>query len=743
MFKKTLLSLAISCSLLGVAPLASASTYLQQGETAISSGHINNAISLLQEAQQQAKTPQEHWLANIALAEAYIRAGRTQLAEPLLKQTYEDAKAQAPAGIVGEIEMRYGHLAAAEGESFEANDWYHKAQANALKANDLALAAAAAINSYKQDGSDSSLQSAEEYLAKLPSSEQRHQLLLSLGFEAKYQQNIQVAHAKFQEVLDHSHDSRILAQAYGYLGNLYEHQQRDLEALQLTEQALVNENTPDMHLEWSWQKARILAHQGNKAAALSSYRTAVNELQTIRADIPVLYHDGHSSFKETFAPMYLAYLDLLLQEAEKTPAQQQSAVQEAIDTWEQLKAVELQDYFRDACAVKQKANQANLESNTAILYPLLLENRLALILRTPKGLQAYSVAHTPTEIEHAVTTVTRQLLEGTPLKDNHILYDWLIRPIDAELQKQHIDTLVYIPDGALRKIPFSLLHDGEHYLVERYALVTVPGLSMVANPSATKARQDILLAGMSEPGPVVEELLDAGINLFEPPKEEKRSAGRGGRELHKRELYIREVTDPRTASLDRNLRASQLKEELALPGVSAELKTLSNLTQHPVLENTSFLLNDFKHNVNQGHSAVHIASHGYFSGDPKKSFIMAYDHLLNMEQLSELFQTEAFHDRPIELVTLSACQTAEGDDRSPLGLSGVVVQTGVKSAIGTLWPVADEAAKQFFSDFYEQYQQPGMTKAKAMQYSQKKLMQNKDLSHPAYWGPFVLVGEWH
>ena len=157
---------------------------------------------------------------------------------------------------------------------------------------------------------------------------------------------------------------------------------------------------------------------------------------------------------------------------------------------------------------------------------------------------------------------------------------------------------------------------------------------------------------------------------------------------------------------------------LVLPGVSEELKTLSKLSEVQVMENKDFLLENFIKNVHEGHSIVHIASHGYFSGDPEKSFIMTYDRLLNMKQLANLFQNEAVNHKPVELVTLSACQTAEGDDRSPLGLSGVVVQTGVKSAIGTLWPVADEAAKQFFSDFYKFYQQSGTTKAQAMQKAQ-------------------------
>lgn len=740
MIKKTLLCLAVSCSLFGAIPASTANTNLQSGEAAIASGHINNAITLLQQAKDQAQDAKGRWLASAALAEAMIRTGQLEQAENTLNEAYKDAKTSAPPALTGDIEMRYGHLYAARGERKKAANWYHQALDHAIQGGDHALATAAAINLSKQESSAANLNTAQQHLAKVPTGEARNDLLLSFAYEANQLHNTQLAHDSLQEVLRSTHNSRSKAQAYGYLGHLYEQQKRDQEALQLTEQALASDNTADQHLQWRWQKARLLAHKGEQAEALATYRSAVQELQNIRLDIPVVYHGGQSSFKETFAPMYLGFMDLLLKQAQQAPDSKQALLQEAVDTWEQLKAVELQDYFRDACAVKQKAKLEQLDSNTAVLYPIILNDRMALILRTHNTLQAYPVAHTPAQIESVVNRVNQQLQDGVTLTDNLTLYNWLIKPLETDLQQQNIDTLVYLPDGALRKIPFSLLHDGKQFLVERYALVTIPGLSMLAAPSASAARQDILLAGMSEPGPVVEELLDSGINLFEPPKEETRGLSRV---LAKRELHVREVADPRTASLDRNLRATQLKEELALPGVSEELKTLSGLTSNPVMENGTFLLDQFKQSVNQGHLAVHIASHGYFSGDPKKSFIMAYDHLLNMEQLSALFQTEAFHDRPIELVTLSACQTAEGDDRSPLGLSGVVVQTGVKSAIGTLWPVADEAAKLFFSDFYQQYQQPGMTKAKAIQHAQKLLMQNKELSHPAYWGPFVLVGEWH
>lgn len=740
MFKQTLLAVTISYMLLS--PLAVNATselpLLAQGEAALANGQLNTAIRLLQQAQQQNLNTEDKQLAGIALAEAFIRSGNVTFAETELNKAYQTAKANAPSSVLTEIALRYGHLYAAKGDTQAAQTWYRQALMNANNACDHALSATALINLAKHTQQVGELTQAQQHIDSLPASEDKNTLLLALGYQASQQKQLQLAQQSLQTVLNSTQNPRNKAQALGYLGHLYEQQQRYLEALSLTEQAILSDSAPDLHVQWTWQRARLFEKTGNKASALSDYRSAVQQLQGIRLDIPVVYQNGASSFKQTFSPIYLSFIDLLLQQAEKMPNEAaQPLLNEVVQTWEQLKSVELQDYFKDACAVKQKAQSAPLDPQTAVVYPMLLGDHLALVLRTADKIHAYRVNHTSADIEARVNRLSDQLNSAETLTEHTLLYQWLIAPLKADLEQQHIDTLVYVPDGALRKIPFSLLSDGNHYLIEHYALVTVPGLSMLAAQSgANSSRADILLAGMSKPGPVVDELLASGIDLFGPPAAEKRGLAHRG-------LPIRQVPIENLTPTERNLRASQLKEELALPGVTEELAALANITRQPILENTDFLLSPFTKTVNQGHSAVHIASHGYFSGDPKKSFIMAYDHLLTMEQLTELFQTEAFHDRPVELVTLSACQTAEGDDRSPLGLSGVVVQTGVKSAIGTLWPVADEAAKQFFTDFYQQYQQPNTTKAKAMQYAQKQLMKNAKLSHPSFWGPFVLVGEWH
>ena len=711
---------------------------LKQSETALEAGEIYNALELLKNAEQQDNNEQD-WLISIAISDALLLNGQIKAADKKLQNIYQAVKTAEKLSLLCDIMLRFGHISTARNSTYQAQKWYRKALTTAQQTADHALIATALINlsTVKQD--PLLLQQAVEHIDSLTDLVIQQKLLLSLAYQASQQGQIQLAQQGLQAVIDKPVTSRIKSQALGYMAELYTRQTRIDEALQLTRLAMLADNSTDLQLQWSWQRARLLSKQQKNTQALAAYRNAIQQLQQLRIDIPVVYQNGQSSFTQTYEPLFTGFIEALLRQAEtKINDQQQKLLAEAIQTWEQLKTVEMQDYFRDACVVKQQQKKINIENHTAMLYPIILQDQLALLVRFSNQIKAYSVNTTSAQIKEVIAQINDALNSKEPLqKQSQMLYQWLIAPIIADLQQHSVQTLVYLPDGVLRKIPFALLHDGKHYLTEKYQLVTVPSLTMLATPSENVRKDDILLAGLSEPGPVVDELLNGKVNLFDSPESDRSVI----EQEQQRGLILRQGWGGNNNA--RTLRANRMKELLALPGVNEELNALSAISQVPVMKNTDFLLEKFEASVQQGHSIVHIASHGFFSGTPEKSFIMTYDHLLNMNQLAQLFQTEAFHNRPIELVTLSACQTAEGDDRSPLGLSGVVVQAGVKSAIGTLWPVADEAAKQFFSDFYQFYQQAGATKSSAMQQAQQKLMTSSKQKHPAYWAPFILVGEWH
>jgi CHAT domain-containing protein len=113
-----------------------------------------------------------------------------------------------------------------------------------------------------------------------------------------------------------------------------------------------------------------------------------------------------------------------------------------------------------------------------------------------------------------------------------------------------------------------------------------------------------------------------------------------------------------------------------------------------------------------------------------------------MDRLGETVGSTRFRERPIELLTLSACETAQGDDRAALGLAGVAVQAGARSALGTLWSVNAAAAAELLTDFYRELRPDSVSKAVALQRAQKKLIADPSYGHPFYWSPFLLISNW-
>src|SRR5918993_2237609 len=97
--------------------------------------------------------------------------------------------------------------------------------------------------------------------------------------------------------------------------------------------------------------------------------------------------------------------------------------------------------------------------------------------------------------------------------------------------------------------------------------------------------------------------------------------------------------------------------------------------------------------------------------------------------------------RPIDLLTLSACQTSAGDDqsaleRASLGLGGLAVKAGARSAMASLWFANDQATGELVRAFYEQLRDhPDAGKAQALRQAQLELLRNEDFSHPIYWAP--------
>jgi CHAT domain-containing protein len=346
----------------------------------------------------------------------------------------------------------------------------------------------------------------------------------------------------------------------------------------------------------------------------------------------------------------------------------------------------------------------------AVVYPLILEDRLALLVNTAQGIEAREVAIEAGVLREKAVAFASTVRQAGPdyLVRGQELYDLLLRPLEPLLAKSRAEILVIVPDGPLRLVPFAALHDGKRFVVSKYAVAIVPGLTVGSIGRPTEHVGPVLLAGLSEPGPVLSKLAS-----------DRLPALTGGNVI-----------------LD-------LKQGLALPGVSEEIRALSSTTGGSRLLNSEFTADRFRTEVGSGrYRAVHIASHAVFSRSAQSSFILAYDDVLTLGELQTLLRSGELQANPIHLLSLSACQTAEGDDRAPLGIAGAALQANAGSALGSLWPVDDAATKSLMVRFYELLAKEHAGKSKALQRAQTELLANPSFRHPLYWAPFIASGDW-
>ncbi|MEQ8995254.1 MAG: CHAT domain-containing protein [Coleofasciculus sp. B1-GNL1-01] len=286
------------------------------------------------------------------------------------------------------------------------------------------------------------------------------------------------------------------------------------------------------------------------------------------------------------------------------------------------------------------------------------------------------------------------------------LYQWLVAPLEENLQTQEIDNLAFIMDEGLRSLPVAALHDGEGFLIERYSVGLMPSLSLT----------DTRYVDIRDVG-----VLAMGAETFE----------------------------------DLN----------PLPAVPLELSAIAGpLWQGKAFLNQEFTLENIKEiRSSQPFGIVHLATHGEFkSGQPSNSYIQLWNQKLRLDQLRQL----GLNNPPTELLILSACRTALGDREAELGFAGLAIQAGVKSALGSLWYVSDTGTLGFMTSFYDHLQQAPI-KAEALRQTQLAMLNgevrledkqliagdiqiplnpelaqtpDQDFTHPYYWSALTLVG---
>jgi CHAT domain-containing protein len=514
------------------------------------------------------------------------------------------------------------------------------------------------------------------------------------------------------------------AEATGYLGNLYQQQGQYSEARRLTERALQLAPTaeyPEIAYRWNAQLGKILAAEDKRDNALTAYEASFNTIKALRSDLATT----------PVEPIFREYISLLLEE-EPSPSQ----LIQARDVLESLQIAKLDNFFRDPCSqvAEEPVIIDDVDAEAAVIYPILLQDRLEVILTLPgKIIRRYA---TPNLTKEKVDAVIKQLrrrsltnpgfaeairgVRGNPQAATEIakiqktqqeslqqdilplaaeIYSWLVEPAEADLKASGVKTLVFVLDGSLRNIPMSLLYDQKEqkYLIQKdYNIALSSGLQLTAPQPLTREPIKVLAAGVTKDFPAYR---------FPP-----------------------------------------------IPKVEDELNTIQKIFQDSeILLNEEFTETTFQERLAESDfPVVHLATHGQFGSTSDQTFIMTGTKqgspVINVNRFDRLLRAGSLRrSQPIELLVLSACNTAQGDNQAVLGLAGVAVRAGARSTIATLWGANDEATANLMTKFYNNLaDNTQINKAQALRKAQLDLLSEEDSQyrHPYYWAPFVLVGNW-
>jgi len=518
-------------------------------------------------------------------------------------------------------------------------------------------------------------------------------------------------------------DMRAEAYALGTLGNLYEQTHQWSEAQMLTQQALKlaeGIDAADIAYRWHWQLGRILKaednSQRNEQAAIASYTKAVNILKLLRSDLVAINREVQFSFQEGVEPVYRELVSLLLQNSpyQEGSAANQKNLKTARDVIESLQLAELDNFFRKACLDSNPVQIDQIDRTAAVIYPIILPDRLEVIVSLPNNssteqqnllLRSQPIKVSQTEVEKTIQElraklVTRSTREFLPVSQK--VYNWLIKDIEPKLQEYKVQNLVFVLDGTLRSVPMAALYDGKQYLIQKnYNIALTPGLHLLPTRALARQKPRTIAAGITE-----------ALGDFE-----------------------------------------------GLPSVEEEIDTIKKQVPARVLLDNEFTKAALEKTVKSfAAPVVHLATHGQFGSKAEDTFILTWkdsdvkdpslaSDRVNVNELSSLLQSRETSQRnAIELLVLSACQTASGDKRAGLGIAGFALRSGARSTLATLWSVDDQATATLMGEFYKQFANTKVSKAEALKRAQMLLLTDpeyKDLyKHPYYWSPYVLVGNW-
>ncbi|MEA5498378.1 CHAT domain-containing protein [Limnoraphis robusta] len=342
-----------------------------------------------------------------------------------------------------------------------------------------------------------------------------------------------------------------------------------------------------------------------------------------------------------------------------------------------------------------------IEPTAVLLYPLILENRVELILVTPFNPPIHRSVTIERKVLNQVIVDFRLdiVRPSVPLNQVKIsaqrLYKILIKPLEGDLTQANAKTIIYAPDSVLRYIPISALHDGNQWLIERFNINNITAASLT-DLSSQDSKELRVLAGAFSSG---------------------------------------------------NYQVQVGSRQFSFDGLTYAGLEVQNISKR-VPQTTTLINQEFNRNAVipflNDHTIVHLATHAAFvPGQPEDSFILLGDG----DRLT-LREIETLNLPNVTLVILSACQTAVGgqlgNGEEILGLGYQMQQAGVLATIASLWIVDDQGTQVFMEAFYNALLSGKYTKAEALRQAQVNLSQNltqdNRFSHPYYWAPFILIG---
>jgi CHAT domain-containing protein len=562
--------------------------------------------------------------------------------------------------------------------------------------------------------------------------------------DATIAQHLSQAIAQAQKI----QDKRAESYALGTFGKLYEKQAATLKdptiaskqlnyAKQLSEKALLIANSidaADISYQWQWQLGRILRNLGGEAnrqqAIEQYYPQAVKSLEAVRGALIGTNPDVQFSFRDDAEPVYREYVDLLLDEPNPNPQR----LNQAIELIDSLQVAELENFFR--CVLSQVVQISQVtqkdDPEAAIFYPIILPDRLEVILQLPNQPNpihyTQKIPNADREIEQTARSLRDALVNDTSYaleykQPGEKIYRWLIQSAEPYLAQAKIKTLVFVLDGELRNIPIAALWDGKEFVIQKYAVAVTPGLKLLGPKRFEQQTFRALIGGLTgDQNTLVGGTGDQGTQTSVPRQEF------GPLPYAKKEIeQLQAVIPQSTVLVDKQFVPTQLAQ---------------------TLKQKSFPI-------------VHLATHGVFSNNSKETYLVtANNQLIDIDNLQELLRTGKGNRRDaLELLTLSACQTAKGNRRATLGMAGVAIRSGASSTVATLWSVDDQSTGKLVEQFYRNLrrsieQHDGTTKVQALRQAQLALLENKlnwgtearpegvDYSHPYYWAPFIMLGNW-